>query len=74
MQVHMYRSDKKMPLAEVKRARIEKRDIDVGVAHALFDKSLPNPKIPKQVFVLWNDGSDERVNEVSFSSLFHQRI
>ena len=63
-----------MPLAEVKRAKIEKRETDIGVAHALFDTSLPNPKIPKQVFVLWNDGSDERVSEVSFSSLFHKRI
>ena len=63
-----------MPLAEVKRAKIEKRETDIGVAHALFDTSLPNPTIPKQVFVLWNDGSDERVNEVSFNSLFHKRI
>ena len=63
-----------MPLAVVKRAKIEKREIATDVAHALFDKSLPNPKIPKQVFVLWNDGSEERVNEVNYSSLFHKRI
>ena len=64
----------KMPLAEVKRAKLEKREVDADVAHALFDKSLPRPKIPKQVFVLWNDGSGEKVNEVAFSSLFHKRI
>ena len=61
-------------LAEVKKAKIEKREVDTDVAHGHFDKCVPQPKIPKQVFVLWNDGCEERVNEVSFSSLFHQRI
>ena len=63
-------------IAEVKRANIEKREIDIKVAHALFDRSLPQ-KIPKQVFVLWSaagSGAEERVNEVAFNKLFHKRI
>ena len=64
-------------IAEVKRSRIEKREIDISVAHALFDKTLPQAKLPKQVFVLWSTvGSDsvEHVNEVAFSKLFHKRV
>ena len=63
-------------IAEVKRAKIEKREIDIKVAHAFFDMSLP-PKIPKQVFVLWSaagSGAEERANEVAFSTLFHKRV
>ena len=63
-------------IAEVKRAKIEKREIDIKVAHAFFDRSLPQ-KIPKQVFVLWSaagSGAEERVNEVAFSTLFHKRV
>ena len=63
-------------IAEVKRAKIEKREIDIKVAHALFDMSLPQ-KIPKQVFVLWSaagSGAEERVNEVAFNKLFHKRV
>ena len=63
-------------IAEVKRSRIEKREIDISVAHALFDKSLPQAKLPKQVFVLWSTVGDsvEHVNEVAFSTLFHKRV
>ena len=62
-------------IAEVERARIEEREVDTEVAHALFDKSFPHPKIPKQVFVLWSatDGdSKEHVSEVAFKTLFHR--
>ena len=64
-------------IAEVQRAKIEKREVDTEVAHALFDKSLPHPKIPKQVFVLWSavgSGSEERVSEIAFNTLFHKRV
>ena len=62
-------------IAEVERARIEEREVDTEVAHALFDKSFPHPKIPKQVFVLWSatDGdSKEHASEVDFKTLFHR--
>ena len=64
-------------IAEVNRARIEKREVDTAVAHAFFDKSLPHPKMPKQVFVLWSatgSGSEERVSEVAFNTLFHKHV
>ena len=64
-------------IAEVQRAKIEKREVDTEVAHALFDKSLPQTKIPKKVFVLWKaigSGSKEHVSEVVFKTLLHKRV
>ena len=64
-------------IAEVQRAEIENREVDIEVAHALFDKSLPQTKIPKKVFVLWKaigSGSKEHVSEVVFKTLFHRRV
>ena len=64
-------------IAEVQRAEIENREVNIEVAHALFDKTLPHPKIPKQVFVLWNaigSGSEEHVSEVVFKTLLHKRV
>ena len=63
-------------IAEVERAKIEKRDIDIKVAHAFFDKSSPET-IPKQVFVLWSaasSGAEEHVNVAPFSTLCPRRI
>ena len=63
-------------IAEVQRAEIENREVDIEVAHALFDKSLPQT-IPKKVFVLWKaigSGSKEHVSEVVFKTLFHRRV
>ena len=64
-------------IAEVQRAEIENREVDIEVAHALFDKSLPQTTIPKKVFVLWKtigSGSKEHVSEVVFKTLFHRRV
>ena len=64
-------------IAEVNRARIEKRKVNTAVAHAFFKKSLPHPKTPKQMFVLWSavgSGSEERVSEVDFNKLFQKHV
>ena len=65
-------------LAEVKRASIDKREVDVSVAHALFDKSSHHTKMPKRVYVLWNAANDggveEHANEVAFKTLFHKHF
>ena len=64
--------------AEVKRASIEERVVDVNAAHALFDKSPQHKGNPKQVFVLWSAASsgcvEEHVNEVAFKTLFHKQL
>ena len=62
--------------AEIERAKIAEREVDLNVADERFDK---NPfewrRPPKQVFVLWSlksgdvGGREQRVDEASFASL-----